>query len=201
MITSDLLYKKYITENKSSIDIGKELNKSKPFILNLLHRFSIPIRHGSKAKIGRPSNSSSQFKKQHIPWNKNKKGIYSKEYREKISIAASKRIGKLNPNFGNHKLKGKNNPGYIHGQAQRGYSYEFRIIRNKIRKRDNSQCQYCGLLEANHKRELCVHHIDYNKENNTDSNLITLCIPCHLDTNFNRDYWYAYYIYIMEERQ
>lgn len=201
MITAKFLYKKYIIENKSSIDISKSLNKSKPFILNLLRQFKIPIRHGSEAKKGRPSNSPTIFKQGRIPWNKNKKGIYTKEHREKISIAASKRTGNLNPNFGNHKLAGKNNPGYIHGQANRVYSYKFRIVRNEIRKRDNFKCQYCGLLESNHKRELCVHHIDYNKENNKKSNLITLCIPCHLDTNFNRDYWFAYYTYLMEEKQ
>jgi len=31
--------------------------------------------------------------------------------------------------------------------------------------------------------------IDYNKENLEESNLISLCMPCHRKTNFNRDYW------------
>jgi hypothetical protein len=198
MITRRILYKKYINENKSSIDISKELNKSKPFILNLLRKFVIPIRHGSEAKKGRPSNSLSKFKKGHNPWNKNTKGLYSKQYRQKISISASKRIGKLNSNFGNHKLAGKNNPAYIHGQSKNLYSSEFKNVRNEIRQRDNFKCQFCKILESKCDRELCVHHIDYNKENNKKKNLISLCIPCHINTNINRDYWYAYYTYIME---
>ena len=34
-----------------------------------------------------------------------------------------------------------------------------------------------------------VHHIDYDKKNCVSNNLITLCIPCHMKTNYNRSYW------------
>jgi hypothetical protein len=33
-----------------------------------------------------------------------------------------------------------------------------------------------------------------------DNNLITLCNSCHSKTNFNRDYWYSYFKYIMGEK-
>jgi len=58
------------------------------------------------------------------------------------------------------------------------------IIKNKISK---------GLL--NYYKDH-IHHIDYNKFNCESSNLITLCLKCHLSTNGNRDYWYAYFRYI-----
>jgi len=32
-----------------------------------------------------------------------------------------------------------------------------------------------------------------------DINLITLCLKCHRKTNFDRDYWFAYFEYIRGE--
>ena len=77
---------------------------------------------------------------------------------------------------------------------KKGYTNNFnKKLRNKIRKRDNFKCQFCGLTQEEHfalyKRVLHVHHIDYNKKNCDEENLISLCIPCHMKTNFNRDYW------------
>jgi hypothetical protein len=104
------------------------------------------------------------------------------------------------------RQQGKNNPNYVHGQGRGQYNLEFNPkLKKEIRIRDNFECQCCGLKEENNKRgnkqiNLTVHHIDYNKENNKNSNLISLCLKCHLKSNFNRDYWYAYYTYLMENK-
>jgi hypothetical protein len=95
---------------------------------------------------------------------------------------------------------GKNNPNYIHGKGYAPYCSSFAQIRKQIRKRDNYVCKICGIKEINLNKNLCVHHIDYNKENNKNNNLILLCSQCHLRTNFNRDYWYAHCTYLMENR-
>jgi hypothetical protein len=42
-------------------------------------------------------------------------------------------------------------------------------------------------------RTLEVHHIDYNKKNCKEENLITLCKWCNLRANYNRNYWKTYY--------
>lgn len=47
-------------------------------------------------------------------------------------------------------------------------------IRKSIIERDNYSCRIC-----NKDYELHVHHIDYNRMNNSTSNLVTLCEPCH----------------------
>lgn len=39
-------------------------------------------------------------------------------------------------------------------------------------------CEECG-FKAKERRQLDVHHLDGNKENNDPSNLRTLCPPCH----------------------
>jgi len=74
------------------------------------------------------------------------------------------------------------------------YPKEFNYyLKNKIRKRDNYQCQLCSLTQEEHKKlykvALCIHHIDYDKTNNKENNLITLCSKCHQKTNKDRIFW------------
>ena len=138
---------------------------------------------------------------------------YSKEHRLKISLSKK---GKNNPFYGkkrpNHsiaisgknngmfgiKLIGKNNPNYIHGNSYAQYPLEFKNIKQSIRKRDNYTCQYCRLKENNKFRKLDIHHIDYNKQNCKEDNLITLCRKCNIKANYDRDYWFAYYTHIIK---
>jgi hypothetical protein len=99
--------------------------------------------------------------------------------------------------------KGSNNPGWKGGLSEEGYSFEFtQQLKDLIRKRDDYKCRNCGKLQeqeiSDRTKQLAVHHIDYNKGNCHQDNLITLCVLCHMKSNHNRDYWYAYYTYIME---
>ena len=41
--------------------------------------------------------------------------------------------------------------------------------------------------------KLTVHHIDYDKQNCSPTNLITLCNSCNARANFNRNYWNRLY--------
>ena len=84
------------------------------------------------------------------------------------------------------------------GISKLPYAFEFNQgLKDKIRQRDNHQCVNCSMTEEEHLivigRVLVVHHIDYNKLNCQENNLITLCNQCNTRANFNRDYWYAYY--------
>jgi hypothetical protein len=89
-------------------------------------------------------------------------------------------------------IKGKNHPMWVGGISKEGYPNNFYKIRESIRNRDNYKCAIC------YKKGKSVHHIDYNKQNCDKNNLITLCNKCHSKTQANRDYWYAYFLYIME---
>lgn len=96
--------------------------------------------------------------------------------------------------------EGNKNGRFVHGMSYTPYSEEFnKQLKEKIRKRDNYTCQCCGILEKNHYRKLDIHHIDYDKHNCDEKNLISNCKSCHSKTNSNRDYWFAYYTYIMEK--
>ena len=88
---------------------------------------------------------------------------------------------------------GINAPNYLHGLSNKPYPIEFKRIRNFIRLRDEFKCQLCQMTEQEHyliyDLSLDVHHIDYDKQNNKSINLISLCKPCHVRTNYNREYW------------
>ena len=93
--------------------------------------------------------------------------------------------------------KGKLNPCYVHGKNHEPYAIEFNDeLRLKIRKRDNYKCQICDMTEEEHiivlGKVLTVHHIDYNKENSDERNLITLCSQCNRRVNFNRSFWFQH---------
>ena len=88
---------------------------------------------------------------------------------------------------------GIGNPNHKHGLSRFPYPLEFNEpLKEQIRKRDNYICQVCF------KKGKPVHHIDYNKFNCREDNLITLCKSCNSKANSNRDYWYVYFTYKME---
>ncbi len=90
-------------------------------------------------------------------------------------------------------VKGILSPAYTHGKYSGMYENFTQKVKEQIRKRDNYTCQNCGITEEEHifiiNFNLTVHHIDYDKKNSKENNLITLCFQCHSRTNYNREYW------------
>ena len=144
---------------------------------------------------------------------------HTKEHNKKISESLT---GEKNPFFGrkhtlesrakiseNHRdCKGEKNPMYRQGEKIKGekngsWNGGISIIeygpkwtnelKTKIRKRDNFRCVICQ------KNGYDVHHIDYDKYNNINENLITLCRSCHAKTNFNRESWIKFFKPIINE--
>jgi hypothetical protein len=146
-------------------------------------------------------NKGSFFKDQ-TPWNKNKemdesfremrRRIMDKSIEDGTYIAVSLRegvaekismskMGEGNWMFGR---VGKQCPSWMGGLSMEPYASDFnKQLKVKIRERDSYTCYLCG-NSANH-----VHHIDYDKQNSAEDNLITLCPHCHLKTNINREWW------------
>lgn len=119
------------------------------------------------------------------------------EIRDLLRTPASeegrKRISQANSGNGNGNWRG--------GISFEPYTAEFYEKREKIKDRDNHQCWLCGVPESECLLYLCVHHIDYDKKNDADDNLISLCLNCHAKTNSNREYWQTYLSNLMEGRQ
>lgn len=82
--------------------------------------------------------------------------------------------------------KGQSHPRWLGGKSFEPYGMGFsKMLKRYIRNRDNNVCQICHIQQT--EINLSVHHIDYNKSNNSEFNLISLCIPCHVKTNCNRE--------------
>jgi len=99
----------------------------------------------------------------HIPWNKGTKGVMP---------------------------SGKNHPNYRPGLNRNGYPTDWKeTLKEAIRQRDQHKCQICGTPQEECIRKLDVHHIDYDKHNLELHNLISLCLNCHMKTNYDRERW------------
>jgi len=145
-------------------------------------------------------------------WSKVRFGVkHSLKTKQKMRITAIKRFSnpENHPMFGlkrpdqSKRMKGKNNPNFIVGISEVGYPYYFNSIKESIRTRDRHICKLCRKKQRNltgYHKKLSIHHIDYNKKNCKQTNLITLCIKCNVKVNYNRDYWYAYFTYIMKTK-
>lgn len=95
--------------------------------------------------------------------------------------------------------KGKRGSNWLGGISFLPYSLDWtKDLKIKIRNRDNHKCRVCN---KSSKRNLSVYHIDYDKQNCKEDNLISLCDACHLLTNYNRDYWFAYCRYLIDNLQ
>lgn len=104
---------------------------------------------------------------------------HSEETKNKISERLSGKPKSENfKNLISERMSGENHPNWNDGSSFIEYPPEFNeSLKRKIRSRDKHRCQICGKNKSN--RELCVHHIDYDKNNCQPTNLISLCLACH----------------------
>lgn len=125
-----------------------------------------------RAKKVMPLIEHRSFKKGMVPWNKGKINEYSINKKE-------------------------SNPNWQGGKSFEPYSPEFNnSLKKKIKKDDSYTCQLCGdnIPEfVSHRRQLVIHHIDYDKKNSKESNLITLCNFCNISVNRDRKEWTKYF--------
>lgn len=78
-------------------------------------------------------------------------------------------------NIGNSHL-GEKHWNWKGGIAGKNYPIEWNnALKIKIYQRDNYNCQKCKT-----NKQLVIHHIDKNKKNCSEINLITLCRSCHI---------------------
>lgn len=76
-----------------------------------------------------------------------------------------------------------------------------RKLKAKIRERDENVCQNPSCNGRFAGRTLDVHHIDYNKNNCCDENLISLCRICHTASSTNREEWKTFYQEIIAKKR
>ncbi len=164
----------------------------------------------NKGKIGRLKHSTeakknhSEFMKEWHKIHEHPKGFSghkrTKEYLQQRS----------------EMFSGEKNPNWQGGKNFEPYGIEFnKKLKKQIRERDNNECILCRLelekmkenlksdvywiktllitkFEANMGKKFAIHHIDYNKKNNSVQNLINLCNVHHGKTNANRKVWITF---------
>ena len=110
-----------------------------------------------------------------------KKQWESEEFQRERSGGAKKQ---WEPGGSLDHLRGSKSPSWRGGTSFEPYGPEFsEKLKKSIRERDGNTCAICG--EPGNQ----VHHIDYDKRNNSSDNLITLCVSCHSKTGGRRKYW------------
>ena len=144
----------------------------------------------SKALNGKPKPKGFGKKISKALKGRSYEDLHGKEEADRIKSVLSE-IGKT--------LTGEKNPGWKGGISFEPHSPDFnKKLKEKIRKRDNYICQLCGIEEYEHivgekQQKLVVHHIDYDKKNSNEFNLITLCRRCNAKVNGEREYWTKYF--------
>lgn len=178
-IYGDLIEKKYIKDKFPITKIAKEIGCHHKSILTILKNRNIPRR-----KKGDYIYKCSEETKQKISKN-NGRYWKGKKHSEKTKMKISQsRKG---------KLKGSNNPNWRSGSSFEPYCQLFNNdFKERCRDFWGRKCGICGCTEEEQKRKMYVHHINYDKKtccNITTPLFISLCLSCHIKTNYNRRYW------------
>lgn len=101
------------------------------------------------------------------------------------------------------QLSGEKNPNWKGGIAFEPYDKNFnKQFKKSIRDRDGC-CLLCSIsIEDLNllKREIHIHHINYNKELTINENCCCLCNSCHSKTTSNRSHWAKFFQSILSER-
>ena len=196
-ISKEDLFREYVINNKNLESTGSFFNCGHETIRKLLIRHGIEIRNGGCRLKGEDHSNWQGGKPKCVDCGKELSAYHC------MRCVDCAHRGDLNSMHGVHRF-GEASPNYIHGLSQESYPHEFQIKKINILKRDNYKCQCCNMTEKEHlikyNTQLHVHHINYNKFINKDWNLITTCMKCNIKANGDRDYWFAYYTYIMENK-
>ena len=139
---------------------------------------------GTKEKISRGNKGKclSEETKKRIRTARAKQ-IFTKETRRKMSIAHT----------------GSNNSRWKGGITRLPYSFNFnKELKAFIRKRDHHTCQLCGRMQRRFERNFPIHHINYDKMDCGQGNLITLCNRCNGKVNANREVWTKFFQQVLE---
>jgi len=205
-IDNQIVYDLYFNKKMSKYTIGKTLNVSYGVIYNIFQRNNWKFR--TRSESGKYSLKKLNLDKNIIENLYIDKKLSSLDVAKKLEISSSavrEYLRKYNISIRSKSEMqiGEKNSNYINGISKKGYPCVFnKNLKEQIRKRDSFTCQNCEMTEEEHLivrgRILDVHHINYNKENCNEDNLITLCSWCNTRANFNRDYWYSFYTYIIE---
>jgi len=166
---------------------GVNVSKALRGNLTFMHEMSEKMIDFNSSDLGRKLRSKSQremwedkdyrekqivkigFVKGRKVWSK---GL-TKATDSRIRLSSEKRFSTMKENDSFHR--GENHYNWK-GGIPKLYPSEFnKELKEKVRGRYEFSCAMCGT-----NKQLCVHHIDSNKNNNHLMNLMCLCVSCHM---------------------
>lgn len=178
-------------EDRIGKDVADEIRK------NTSIRVSGDNNPTCKKEIAEKVSNSLKKYLENNPRIGEKNSFYGKKHTDEyIKWASESRKGKRSyDEIGYQKLventlKKENHPNWKGGTSYHPYSSDFDVeLKKKIKLRDSNTCGICEKIT----QKIQIHHIDYDKLNSSDKNLICLCNKCHGRTNFNRGAWIKYF--------
>lgn len=191
------LYQKYWIERLSVEEVGKIAEVHCATICYWLGKFGIRIRTVSEGLMGHTFSEETLEKMRKAKKGKTYEEIFGKKNGKKLREVRRQRLLQVyeeNPEMN----KWENNGRFRGGISAEVYGVGWHLLCVGIRERDKQKCQIpaCQIKQNGHN--FPVHHIDYDKRNNSWLNLITLCPSCHAKTGGNRIFWENYLANIME---
>lgn len=155
-----------------------------------------------KLLVGKRTKEALASPEMRLFISKQSKAGITPEDRAHRSELGKLKIGKLNPSYGRPvsletraKISASESEekhyNWKGGISKEPYPMLDNKKRERIKTRDNHRCQICAILEVECTRQLSIHHINYNRQDESDDNLISLCVSCHMKTNHNKGYWQA----------
>jgi predicted transcriptional regulator len=193
LFNKDELYKKYWVENKDMYEIAKELGVAQSTISVAMRDFKIPIR--SNHPVINHITGDILYKK----YIEEKLG--TDEIAKELGVAQSTIFNLLKVNNIQTRTQAETQRGKVGslarawkgGLSYRPYCYKFnKPLKEEIRKNFGRVCFICEKTQRDEEKNLCIHHVNYDKSQECDRNciLIPLCNFCHLRTNGNRWYYF-----------
>lgn len=157
-------------------------------------------KESSECQVIAKKNPGTKGRKQTEESNKKRSESWTVERRERKSKELEERWE--DPKYRERQRELCNGPGPNNGNWKGGFSpyppdFNGYLI-ELIKERDNYLCQ--NPLCKKITKKLAVHHIDYNKDNCSNLNLITICNSCNSRANGKREYWKTFYQEIVKSK-
>jgi len=163
-------------------DVSKRMKENKLWIKNIGRKQS----EKTKKKISE-HNKKRYANNEIFGFQRGDKNpMKDKKIRNKVSIKLKNgyKEGRIVWNKGKPHLVLEKHWNWKDGKSFEPYPISFNVkLKKLIRERDKYRCNICK------NKGNIVHHIDYNKNNCSPENLITLCKSCHTKTNYDRIKW------------
>ncbi len=169
--------------------LGKKFSKKRCLNISIGHKGQIPWSTGlTKETDERIMRSSKKMLGDKNPMKR-------PEVRKKVSDTSKGKHFSPKTEFKKGQFALDKHFNWKGGKSFEHYSIEFtEKLKEGIRRIYFYRCQQCFRHQNESRRKLDIHHIDFNKNNNKEENLIPLCNSCHSQTNYNRNNMIDYFI-------